>query len=110
MFQALLHYVPLFWVEYQHFTQEIQGNRVCLWIEASPALFISFGQLSNVFTSQVISNESHVFVGWSTEHGNRSFDLIKVVVTREKRCSSKKLSEDASNRPNIESIGVMRSV
>jgi len=95
--QALLHYVPLFWVEYQHFTQQIQGNRICLWIEASPTLLISFGQLSNVFTSQVVSNESHIFVGWGTQYSNRSFDLVKVVITREKRCSSEKLSKDASN-------------
>jgi hypothetical protein len=108
--QALLHYVPLFWVEYQHFTQEIQGNRVCLWIEASPTLFISFGQLSNVFTSQIVSNECHVFVGWSTKHSNCSFDLVKVIITREERCSSKKLGKNASNRPNIEGVGVMRSI
>jgi len=105
--QALLHYVPLFRVEYQHFTQEIQCNRVCLWIETSPTLFISLRQLSNVFTSQIVTDECHIFVGWGTKHSNRSFDLVKVIVTREERCSSKKLSENASNRPNIEGISVM---
>lgn len=74
--QALLDRVPLLWIEYQHFTKEIQGDRVRLWIEAGPALFISFGQLSDVFTCQVVANECHVFVSWGAEDSNGSFDLV----------------------------------
>lgn len=48
--EALLDCVPLFWIEYQHFTEEIQSNWVRLWIEAGPALFISFRQLTDIFT------------------------------------------------------------
>lgn len=108
--QTLLDCVSFFWVEDQHFTQEIQGHWICFWIQTGPALFISLWQLPNVFPGQIISDESHIFVGWCSEYRNSSFDLIKIVITREKWCSSKQLSKDAADGPHIKSVGVVRSV
>ena len=44
------------------------------------------------------------------KHGNSSLDLVKVVVTREKRRATQQLGEDAADGPDVKSIRIMRGV
>lgn len=110
MFKTLLDRISFFRVENKHFAQEVEGDGVCFWIKTGPTLFISLWQFSNVFSGQIISNECHIFMGRRAEYRNCSFDLIEVVVTWEKWCSSEEFGENAADGPDVQGVGVMRCV
>lgn len=110
MFQALFHRVALLRIEYQHFAQEIQRDRVGLRIQAGPALLVALGQLPNVLACQIVADECHVLVGRRAEHGNGSLDLVQVVIAREQGRATQQLRKDAANGPHVESVRVVRRV
>lgn len=110
MFQALLHRVSLLRIEYQHFAKEIQGYRIGLWVQGSPALFVALWKFANILPGQIVADKSHIFMCGCSQNRNRSFDLVQVIVSREQRSSTKQLSENAADAPHIQSVGVVASI
>jgi hypothetical protein len=108
--QALLHSVALFRVEYQHLSKQIERHRIGFRVETRPALLIALYLFADVLASKVVANETHVLVRRSAQHCNSPFDLVEVVISREKGCPAKQLSENAANRPYIQCVRVMRSI
>ncbi len=88
MLQALLNCVALLRVENKHLAQQVQSNWVSFGIERAPALFVAFGQFSDIFASKIISNESHILTRGCTEHCYSPLDLVEIIITREKRSAA----------------------
>ena len=86
--QALLHSVSLFWVENEHFSEQVQSNWVSFRVQRRPGLLISLGQLSNVLASKIVTNKGHVLRCGGSQHGNGSLNLIQGIVSWEKRGSA----------------------
>jgi hypothetical protein len=95
--EALLDCVALLGIEDQHLTQKIEGHWVRLGVQGRPGLLVAFGQLTNVFSCKIITNKSHILSSGCAKYGNSSLNLIKIVVTGEQWCTSKKLSEYATD-------------
>ena len=110
MFKALFDCITFLGVENKHFTKQIKCDRVGLRIERTPTLLVTLRQLPDVFASEVISNESHVFAGGCAEHSNSPLDLIEVVVTGKEWSTSKKLGKYTADWPDIQGIRVMRRI
>ena len=108
--QALFYGVALLRVEHKHFTQKVQGHWVGLRVQRRPGLLVALRQLSDVLSCEVVPDEGHVLTRRGTEYSYGSLDLIEVVVSGEEGRTAQKLSENASNGPNIKSIRIVRSV
>lgn len=62
MHQALLYCVPFLGVEHQHLAQQLEGRRVRFREDALKWLLVTDYQLLDVLSSELVSNEGHVFL------------------------------------------------
>ena len=49
-------------------------------------------------------------MSWSTQHGDRTLNLIEIIISGEKWCSAQKLGENAADGPDIKGVGVVAGV
>lgn len=110
MLQAVLHSVPLLWVEDKHLLKQAVRVRVRLREDLLHRLLVAFGELLNVLARQIIANEGHVITVWSTQNGNSPLDLVEIVVSWEKWCSTKQLSKDATERPHVKRVRIVTRI
>ena len=83
MLKAILDRIALFRVEHKHLLEQAVRVGIGLREDLLHALLVAFRELADVLSGQVITNKAHVVTVWSAKHSNCSFDLIKVIVTRE---------------------------
>lgn len=108
--EAVLDGVALLGVEHQHLLKQAVSVRVRLGEDLLHSLLVALGQLADVASGQIISNEGHVVRGGCTQYRNSSLDLIQIVVSWEKRRATQEFGEDAAERPDIKGVGVVTSV
>ena len=85
MLQAVLDRVAFLRVKHKHLLQQAMSVGVGFREDLLHALLIALGQLADVLAGQVIANEAHVVARGRTQDSNCSFNLIEVIVAREKR-------------------------
>lgn len=108
--QAVFHRVTFLRVEDEHLLKQAVGVGVRFGENLLHCLLVALGQLSNVATRQIVPNEAHIVTSRRSKHCNRSFDLVKVVVSWEQWRPAEKLRKDAAEGPDVEGVGVVTGV
>lgn len=110
MRETILDSVPVVRVEREHILQQINSQRIGLREQLLKRLFAPLGQGLNELHRLLVGNIRNVIKRRCPKHRDYSLDLVQVILTREQCGAAQELAQNAADAPNVDGLGVLRSV